>query len=160
MSAAEQFCSALSQMGRSTTAAAAFNSRSNVRYAPKAADLLHPRNDAIGQQATLPIRGSWRKRKIASRRPRENSKACREHRRILENLRIMRTDDAADTRFNAALENCTFYISPMYEFSHGLAAAVSPSLMNIDQAARAGTANGGVPSLNALLIILRSSGVS
>jgi len=28
--------------------------------------------------------------------------------------------------FDAALENCIFYISPMYEFSHGLLTAVSP----------------------------------
>jgi hypothetical protein len=27
--------------------------------------------------------------------------------------------------FDAALENCIFYISPMYEFSHGLLVAVS-----------------------------------
>ena len=38
----------------------------------------------------------------------------------------MRTDDAADIRFDAASENCIFYISPMDEFSHGLLAAVSP----------------------------------
>jgi hypothetical protein len=36
----------------------------------------------------------------------------------------MRTDDAADIRFDAASENCIFYISPMYEFSHGLREAV------------------------------------
>ena len=32
----------------------------------------------------------------------------------------MRTDNAADIRLNAMLENCIFYISPMYEFSHSL----------------------------------------
>jgi hypothetical protein len=39
-------------------------------------------------------------------------------------LRIIRTDDAADIRFDAASENCIFYISPMYEFSHALCEAV------------------------------------
>jgi len=32
----------------------------------------------------------------------------------------MRTDDSADMRFNAMLENYIFYISRMYEFSHSL----------------------------------------
>ena len=32
----------------------------------------------------------------------------------------MRTDDAADIRLDAVLENCIFYISPMYEFLHSL----------------------------------------
>ncbi len=32
----------------------------------------------------------------------------------------MRTDNAADMRLGAALENCIFYISPMYEFLHSL----------------------------------------
>ncbi len=32
----------------------------------------------------------------------------------------MRTDNAADIRLGAALENCIFYISPMYEFLHSL----------------------------------------
>jgi hypothetical protein len=31
---------------------------------------------------------------------------------------MMRTADAAGIRFDAASENCIFYISPMYEFSH------------------------------------------
>jgi hypothetical protein len=38
----------------------------------------------------------------------------------LEKLRIMRTDAAADIRLDAVLENCIFYISPMYEFLHSL----------------------------------------
>jgi hypothetical protein len=38
----------------------------------------------------------------------------------LEKLRIMRTDAAADIRLDAVLENCIFYISTMYEFSHSL----------------------------------------
>jgi hypothetical protein len=32
----------------------------------------------------------------------------------------MRTDDAADIRLDAVLENCIFYIFPMYEFLHSL----------------------------------------
>src|ERR1039457_4758868 len=32
----------------------------------------------------------------------------------------MRTDAAADIRLDAVLENCIFYISSMYEFSHSL----------------------------------------
>jgi hypothetical protein len=32
----------------------------------------------------------------------------------------MRTDNAADIRLDAMLENCIFYISWMYEFSHSL----------------------------------------
>jgi hypothetical protein len=32
----------------------------------------------------------------------------------------MRTDNAADLRLDAMLENYIFYISPMYEFSHSL----------------------------------------
>ena len=32
----------------------------------------------------------------------------------------MRTDNAADIRLNAMLENCIFYIFRMYEFSHSL----------------------------------------
>ena len=53
-------------------------------------------------------------------RPCENSNARRVRRNILEKLRVMRTDNAADIRLDAMLENCIFYISPMYEFSHSL----------------------------------------
>ena len=53
-------------------------------------------------------------------RPCENSKARRARRNILEKLRGLRTDNAADTRLDAMSENCVFYISPMYEFSHSL----------------------------------------
>jgi hypothetical protein len=35
-------------------------------------------------------------------------------------LRVLRTDNAADIRLDAMSENCVFYISPMYEFSHSL----------------------------------------
>src|SRR5450830_1655035 len=52
--------------------------------------------------------------------PCENSNSCRARRNILEKLRIIRTDAAADIRLDAVLENCIFYISPMYEFSHSL----------------------------------------
>ena len=39
-------------------------------------------------------------------------------RNILEKLRVRRTDSAADIKLNVMLENCIFYISSMYEFSH------------------------------------------
>jgi hypothetical protein len=32
----------------------------------------------------------------------------------------LRTDNAADIRLDAMSENCVFYISLMYEFSHSL----------------------------------------
>ena len=50
----------------------------------------------------------------------KNSNARQARRNILEILRIMRTDDPANTRLGAALENCIFYICPMYEFLHSL----------------------------------------
>jgi hypothetical protein len=50
----------------------------------------------------------------------ENSDARRARRNILEKLRVMRTDRAADIRLDAMLKNCIFNISPMYEFSHSL----------------------------------------
>ena len=53
-------------------------------------------------------------------RPCENFNARRARRNISEKLRVMRTDNAADIRLGAVLENCIFYISPMYEFSHSL----------------------------------------
>ena len=53
-------------------------------------------------------------------RPCENSNARRTRRNILEKLRVLRTDNAADIRLDAMSENCVFYISPMYEFSHSL----------------------------------------
>jgi hypothetical protein len=65
-------------------------------------------------------------KKTASRRPCENSNARRARRNILEKLRVMRIDNAADIRLDAMLENFIFYISRMYEFSHSLLAAVSP----------------------------------
>ena len=37
----------------------------------------------------------------------------------------MSTDDAADIRFDAASENCIFYISRMDEFSHSLSSGPS-----------------------------------
>jgi hypothetical protein len=39
---------------------------------------------------------------------------------ILEELRVMGTDNAADIRLDAMLENCIFNIVPMHEFSHSL----------------------------------------
>jgi hypothetical protein len=52
--------------------------------------------------------------------PCENSNARRAGRNILEQLRVRRTDNAAHIALNVMLENCIFYISPMYEFSHSL----------------------------------------
>jgi hypothetical protein len=53
-------------------------------------------------------------------RPCENSNARRARRNILEKLRVMRIDNAADIRLDVMLENFIFYISRMYEFSHSL----------------------------------------
>ena len=50
----------------------------------------------------------------------KNSNAHRVRRNILEKLRVMRIDDSADMRLDAVLENCIFYIFPMYEFLHSL----------------------------------------
>jgi hypothetical protein len=49
-------------------------------------------------------------------RPCENSNARRARRKILEKLRIRRTDNAADITLNVMLENRIFYSSSMYEF--------------------------------------------
>jgi hypothetical protein len=53
-------------------------------------------------------------------RPCQNSNARRARRSILEKFHVMRTDNAADIRLDAILENCIFYIFRMYEFSHSL----------------------------------------
>ncbi len=53
-------------------------------------------------------------------RPCKNPNARRARRNILEKLRVRRTDSAADIKLNVMLENCIFYISSMYEFSHSL----------------------------------------
>ena len=37
---------------------------------------------------------------------------------ISKKLRIMESNDAARAMFGTLLENCIFYISPMYEFLH------------------------------------------
>ena len=63
---------------------------------------------------------SWRRCLQWGTRPCENSDARRARRNILEKLRVLRTDNAADIRLDAMSENCVFYISPMYEFSHSL----------------------------------------
>jgi hypothetical protein len=46
-------------------------------------------------------------------RPRKKSPA-----EVSKKLRIMESNDAARAMFNTLLENCIFYISPMYEFLH------------------------------------------
>src|SRR5215475_12908346 len=48
----------------------------------------------------------------------ENSSALRARRRNSETLRIMKLSHPAKSRLYTELENCIFYISPMYEFSH------------------------------------------
>src|SRR5262249_1095200 len=53
--------------------------------------------------------GSW---------PCENSGTRRARRNISKKLRISVSNHAARMRPDAVLENCIFYISPMYEFSH------------------------------------------
>jgi len=48
----------------------------------------------------------------------ENSSARRARRSISKKLRIIESNDAALAMFDTLLENCIFYISPMYEFLH------------------------------------------
>jgi hypothetical protein len=50
----------------------------------------------------------------------ENSSARRARRNISKKLRTMESNRTARTMFDTLPENCIFYISPMYEFSHGL----------------------------------------
>src|SRR6516162_2793651 len=50
----------------------------------------------------------------------ENSSARRARRNISKKLRIMESNRAARTMFNTLSENCIFYISQLYEFSHRL----------------------------------------
>src|SRR5262245_25789345 len=50
----------------------------------------------------------------------ENSSARRARRNISEKLRIMESNRAPRTMFDTLLENCIFYISQLYEFSHRL----------------------------------------
>jgi hypothetical protein len=50
----------------------------------------------------------------------ENSSARRARRNISKKLRTMESNRAARTMFDTLSENCIFYISPMYEFSHRL----------------------------------------
>src|SRR5262245_35601009 len=50
----------------------------------------------------------------------ENSSARRARRNISKKLRTMESNRAARTMFDTLPENCIFYISPMYEFSHRL----------------------------------------
>ena len=51
----------------------------------------------------------------------ENSSARRARRNISKKLRIMESNRAPRTMFDTLLENCIFYISQLYEFSHRLA---------------------------------------
>jgi hypothetical protein len=48
----------------------------------------------------------------------ENSSARRARRNISKKLRIMESNHAARPMFGTLLENCIFYILPMYEFLH------------------------------------------
>jgi len=50
----------------------------------------------------------------------ENSNARRARRNISKKLRIMESNRAARTMFDTLSENCIFYISQLYEFSHRL----------------------------------------
>jgi hypothetical protein len=50
----------------------------------------------------------------------ENSSDRRARRNISKKLRTMESNHAAPTMFDTLSENCIFYISPMYEFSHRL----------------------------------------
>ena len=56
--------------------------------------------------------------------------------KFFEKLRIIRINNAAGRQFDAALENCIFYISPMYEFSHGLGPSLplaTRQLLDVDR---------------------------
>jgi len=53
-------------------------------------------------------------------RPCENLNAFPACRRILEKFRIMKLNHPEQIQFDTVLENCFFYISSMYEFSHSL----------------------------------------
>ena len=55
--------------------------------------------------------GSW---------PCENSGTRRARRNISKKLRTTESNRAARTMFDTLLENCIFYISQLYEFSHRL----------------------------------------
>src|SRR5438132_14047746 len=50
----------------------------------------------------------------------KNANARAARRNILGKLRVMRIGDSADMRLEAVLENCIFYIFPMYQFLHSL----------------------------------------
>jgi hypothetical protein len=50
----------------------------------------------------------------------ENSSARRARRNTSKKLRAMESNRAARSMFDTLPENCIFYISPMYEFSHRL----------------------------------------
>ena len=50
----------------------------------------------------------------------ENSSARRARRNISKKLRTVESNRAARTMFDTLLENCIFYISQLYEFSHRL----------------------------------------
>ena len=88
-------------------------------------------------------------------RPFENSNARRARRNILKKLRIMTTDNAADIRLDAMLENCIFYISPMYEFSHSLAHNPTASLAVACQLPPAADIGYGQPSARGALHALQ-----
>jgi hypothetical protein len=71
------------------------------------ADFAGPRNGSHGP-ADVSV-GSWSC---------ENSSALRKRRNISVKLGIMKPNHPAQIRLNTVLENCIFYISTMYEFSH------------------------------------------
>jgi len=77
---------------------------------------------AKGQKQTRALQHKRMQKDRLARRPCENSNARRARRNIFVKLSITKTDDAADVQIDAALKNCIFYISPMYEFSHDLLA--------------------------------------
>jgi hypothetical protein len=56
----------------------------------------------------------------------ENSSARRARRNISKKLRVMESNDAARAMFDTLLENCIFYISPMYEFLHSQGQILTP----------------------------------
>src|SRR5215470_15099556 len=67
--------------------------------------------------ADLSRRGAHRATVFCGNWPRENCSGLRGRRSISEKLRNTKLNHSAQIRLDTMLENCIFYISPMYEFS-------------------------------------------
>ena len=72
-------------------------------------------SDVVGYNVQIAVEANHHRPRLC-----ENSTSRRARRNILEKLRVMRTDNAADIRLDDMLEDRIFYISPMSDFSHSL----------------------------------------